>query len=656
MGVLSRFVLALFVGGVISSCRSGPGDALQTPVEGAYLNLGPEASYVGIETCGSCHREQYETFIQAEMGRSFRQGLLSNSDANFVDPEPIYDPDHDLYYLPFHRGEELFVMEYRVAGRDTLHKRVEQIDYIVGSGHHTNSHMREENGYLYQIPVTWYAQAGRWDLAPGFRGDEGKRFDRPIPEACMTCHNAMPGFVEGSENRYDYIPLGIDCERCHGPGSIHVEQKRAGHFVDVSQEIDYTIVNPAKLPPELQLNVCERCHTQGAAVYLDGMGPADFRPGMRLEDVENVFMVRFPDSTANFTMASHPVRLRASACFRGSHEAGSVYAPMTCLTCHDPHVSIKTLDEAAYNQPCRSCHTPERGLTCTEPEVVRAGATGNCVACHMPTSGTSDIPHVSITDHFIRIPDARGPVLSANEVAARRQVVRLASLIADSPTNRAVAEGFMTYYEEITNPPGLLDSAAVRLERARAEEPLQLLAPSLIRLGFLRADYAAVRTVARQIDTGALDAWSLYRVGEAFAKSAEYDAAIGYLRQAVALAPDHLRFRRQLGAANEEAGQFHAALAEYDAILAEDPTFEDAYNNRGFVRLQIGDMAAAETDFLAALRLNPDAEMALANVASLYFNTGRQAEAILYAERLVSLFPDNSRYRQFWELLNGAGR
>jgi tetratricopeptide (TPR) repeat protein len=246
-------------------------------------------------------------------------------------------------------------------------------------------------------------------------------------------------------------------------------------------------------------------------------------------------------------------------------------------------------------------------------------------------------------------------VLSADDVDARRHVVRLASLIAAAPSHRAVAEGFMTYYEEITNPPGLLDSAAVRLERARAEEPLQLLAPSLIRLAFLQEDYAAVRTVARQIDTDALDAWSLYRIGEAFAKSGEHEVAIGYLSQAVALAPDHLRFRRQLGAANGEAGQFHAALAEYDAILAEDPTFEDAYNNRGFVRVQIGDIAEAEADFLAALRLNPNAEMALANVASLYFNTGRQAEARAYAERLVALFPEDLRYRQFWVLLNGAG-
>ena len=300
--------------------------------------------------------------------------------------------------------------------------------------------------------------------------------------------------------------------------------------------------------------------------------------------------------------------------------------------------------------------------------MVHATAPTDCVACHMPTSGTWDIPHVTITDHFIRVPEGaargagasasavHGPALPAAEVEERRRMVRLASLIAANPSDREVADGFMTHYEEVTNRPGLLDSAAVRLERARAEEPLQAVAPSLIRLGFLQEDYAAVRALARQIDPSAPGAWTLYQIGEAFIRSGEYDAAIGYLRRAVDLAPYHLRFRQKLASAYGDAGQLHAAVAEYDALLAEDPTFEDAYNNRGFVHLQLGDLAAAEADFRAALQLDPDVEMALANLASLYFNTGRTAEAQPYAERLVRLAPENARYRQFLDAVNSAGR
>ncbi len=651
---LLAFGLALAGLFALGACRRGA-DAPPADAPGEYLNLGADARYVGAETCAGCHREQYDTFTRSQMGRSFRQATLANSDADWQRPRPIYNPATDLYYQPFHRGQALFVREYRLAGGDTLYQRVEQIDFIVGSGHHTNSHMREENGYVYQIPVTWYAQQGRWDLAPGFHGAAGQRFSRPITEACMTCHNALPGFVEGSENRFSHVPLGIDCERCHGPGSVHVEAKKAGQLVNTSREVDYTIVNPAKLPPDRQIDVCARCHMQGTAVYADGKGPASFRPGMRLADVENVFEVREADSTARFRMAAHPDRLAMSACFEGTRAPGSAFPPMTCITCHNPHLPVEAVN---YNATCQSCHAPQAAApACTAPEVVHAGGTGNCVGCHMPASGTWDIPHVTITDHYIRVVDraaVRPAEATADTSGARRRLVRLASLIAPAPTDRDVAEGFMGYYEEVTNRPGLLDSAAARLEKARARVPLARLAPSLIRLKFLQGDYAGVRALAPQVKAADLDAWALYRIGESFKHGQQYPRAIEYLRQAAT--PYHLRFRQQLASAYGDAGQPAAALAEYDAILGQDPTFEDAYNNRGFVRLQMGDLAGAEADFRAALGLNANAEMALANLASLYFNTGRAAQARPYAERLVQLVPSAPQYRQFLEAIRAAGR
>ena len=62
------------------------------------------------------------------------------------------------------------------------------------------------------------------------------------------------------------MPSGIDCERCHGPGSIHVKQRQNGSKVDTSKYIDYSIVNPAKLSIDEQFDVCQRCHLQGNAI------------------------------------------------------------------------------------------------------------------------------------------------------------------------------------------------------------------------------------------------------------------------------------------------------------------------------------------------------------------------------------------------------
>lgn len=647
-------LLLLTVLGLLMGCKAQPA-AVQQPSEPTYLNLSEEATYVGIEKCKTCHPTQYATYTESEMGRSFKKATLQNSAARFDDVRPVYDPHKDFYYLPFHRGENLFVKEFRLAGRDTVFQRVEQIDYIVGSGQHTNSHIMEENGYLYQVPLTWYAQDGRWDLPPGFDAGNNSRFGRPIPVQCMTCHNAMATFVPGSQNRYTAVPHGIDCERCHGPGSLHVEEKWAGIVADTANgNIDPTIVNPGKLPYQRQLDVCQRCHVQGATVFEEGKTAFDFRPGQRLADVANVYLPRYADSTESFIMASHPDRLQMSSCFQQSHVPDNGYEPITCITCHNPHVSIKSLGQDHYNQVCASCHTPEKDNLCAEDIAVRARKQDNCVACHMAVSGSSDIPHIRITDHYIRtFGRSESLFVSASHTTKEDLLVGIASLVEPNPTNRDIAEGYLANYEERANHPEFLDSAAVYLEKARGETPPLVLARSQIRLWFWQKDYEAITDLVATLNTAGIeDPWTLYRMGEAFSQTGQIEEAVDYLERAVTLSPHHLPFQNKLAGAYNDLGQYEHALSLYNAILEANPKYEDAYNDRGFTRIALGDIEGAEADFRAALALNPDIAMALGNLASLYYNTDRKAEARPYVRRLLALEPDNPNYQQFWNLVN----
>ena len=71
-----------------------------------------------------------------------------------------------------------------------------EIDYIVGSGNHTNSHIISDNGYLSQAPFTFYTQDSILDFPPGFEHRNNIRYNRKIIE-CMTCHNSFPHFILG---------------------------------------------------------------------------------------------------------------------------------------------------------------------------------------------------------------------------------------------------------------------------------------------------------------------------------------------------------------------------------------------------------------------------------------------------------------------------
>lgn len=588
------------------------------------------AGYVGIDACAGCHPTQAATFVDSQMGRSWELATPANSAADFDDPNPVYDAHNNLYYQALRQDSTLFVMEFRLNGADTVHKRVEKIDYIVGSGHHTNSHIMDVNGYLYQMPLTWYVQEGHWDLPPGFVGPSNSRFDRPIPLKCITCHNAMPKYVEGSENKYDFVPHGIDCERCHGPGSEHIEAVSSGGDVTGS------IVNPAKLPVDRQFDICQGCHLQGASVNKAGMTFADFRPGQALTDIENVFWPRYADSLRQFVMASHPDRLRQSACYQASEN-------LTCITCHDPHVRIEAMGQDHYRNVCQECHTGASELECPTPEAARGA---DCTTCHMPVSGSKDIPHITITDHFIRSPGSESTVMGSPDEGAR--LVRLASLLEQSPSLSSIAEGYLTYYETVTNHPGFLDSALVYLSQAQqyGEDVNDI----LIRTRFLQRDFEEVVRIAPNPEL-VEDAWTAYRIGESFLTVGQPHDAQNYLEIAVRLAPEHLRFMLRLASAYSQNGLQQDAIDLFDKVLSVNPKLTDAYNDRGFAYVLRGDAAPAEADFKEAIALDPDSERALANLASLYYNTGRKEEARPYVQRLLDIDSGNLQFRRLWLLV-----
>ena len=123
-----------------------------------YHNLQDSVAYMGMQTCRSCHNNIHETFIETGMGQSFDHATQEKTAATYGDHSVVYDKKSNFYYQPFFKDSILYVMEYRLEGKDTIHKRVEKISYIVGSGHHTNSHIINENGYIFQAPITFYTQ------------------------------------------------------------------------------------------------------------------------------------------------------------------------------------------------------------------------------------------------------------------------------------------------------------------------------------------------------------------------------------------------------------------------------------------------------------------------------------------------------------------
>lgn len=631
-----------------------------------YLNHSDSAKYVGMNTCKNCHQKIYNTFIETGMGKSFDLATKQKSSADFTHPM-IVDKEGNFKYKAEWRNDSLYFIEYRLDKGYTVHLRAEQVNYIIGSGQHTNSHIQNVNGYFNQMPMTYYTQKKHWDLPPGFENGFNTHFTRKIGLECMSCHNGFPDFVMGSENKYRSVPQGIDCERCHGPGSIHVQQRTTTGIVDTSKFIDYSIVNPAKLSIDLQFDICQRCHLQGNAVLKENKSFYDFKPGKKLSDYISVFLPKYKNADEDFIMASHADRLKQSACFIKSLEktnSKNALRPykdaLTCVTCHNPHVSVKQTNQNVFNDACNNCHSTngKSELKCTDKNVVAArnAKSGhapsqfkNCVNCHMPVSGSIDIPHVSVHDHYIRKP------ITKKQKEKIKTFLGLFSVNEKNPDAYTRAKAYLNQYEKFEQNTAYLDSAQGLLKDDNVIDLGKNL-HLLLQLYFSKQDYTKVlayvnkmgedkclNTLFTKQSFDNADAWACYHVGECNYYTGKYPASVKWFKQAVKLAPYNLEFRNKLGSALASTNDINSASSEYEFILKENPKHVSAYTNLGFIKLQLGFPAEALRLYTIAVKLDPDYEPLLFNLAGYYAFQKDKKQAVNYLQKILKKNPGNQK-------------
>lgn len=620
-----------------------------------YLNHSDSAKYVGIETCRQCHENIYQTFVETGMGKSIDVASKQKSSGDFKKKIDVFDSHNKLSYSPFWKGENLFIREvYRGLDQDFI--REEKVSFIIGSGQHTNSHLSMENGYVHQMPLTFYAQSKKWDLPPGFENGQNSRFSRNIGIECMSCHNSFPEKVEGSENKYTHIPNGINCERCHGPGSIHVAEKRKGIIVDTSKYIDYTIVNPAKLNIDLQFDICQRCHLQGNTVLKKGSGYFDFKPGMKLSDYMSIFLPKYQNADKDFIMASHADRLKMSRCFTesakkvNSKELKPFKNALTCITCHNPHISVRETNPDVFNQSCRNCHNANKEKHCSDSEKNLVAKNNDCSSCHMPVSGSTDIPHVTVHDHWIRKPE------KSDKNSKEKIFKGLFAINEQNPEKIYKMLAYIQQFEKFEKKQEYLDSASFWYA-ALSNETKQKELNKVIYFHFVKNEYNTLieliesnkknspQNLFNKVNQTNDDAWSSYRVAESYSAMGKENKALDFYKNAVLLAPYVLEFRNKLAVCYVKLLKLNEAENELKFILSENNKNEMALCNMGYVYELKNDLEKAEKTYIKAIKMNPVYELAWINLAGLYLKTNRKRDAKNAILQILKINPQNTMAR-----------
>lgn len=191
----------------------------------------------------------------------------------------------------------------------------------------------------------------------------------------------------------------VDCESCHGPGSLAIEgitpervadDARAGVVTACNYE---TLLDLKTMPPAAKTMICTKCHTSNATFNLHDWNAGthagydvtcsnchDIHAGPDLK-------VK-PRDTAEMCLSCHKEQ-RAQFMMPNRHPL--LEERVFCTDCHNPHGTLadKQLRETTVKETCTRCHAEKEGPFTFE----HAENTEDCTRCH--------VPHGSPNDHML---------------------------------------------------------------------------------------------------------------------------------------------------------------------------------------------------------------------------------------------------------------
>ncbi|HUJ60264.1 MAG TPA: cytochrome c3 family protein, partial [Kofleriaceae bacterium] len=345
-----RRILAI---ALVAACSGSPAPAPSAPppprAAASDSNIA-RADYVGPETCGECHAEQYGKWshslhrvMNARATPNAVIGDFAGAVVAYGGGTATFTRDRDGFAMTLARGGAS--VRYRVTR--TIGRRGLQEYVGIADG------AREE----VRLPFGWWPRRGGWFPQPYYDpwlGDEAG-FDAyaevtaPWAERCPWCHSTYPfaqriaraagprGLGHGLEQRFvgeappdperldtaQQITVGISCESCHLGGRAHVAGGAITFVPRGAPTRDGAPAMPAAFADERRDAdvvdaVCAQCHS----------GPSP----------------RLADGTA-LRNSSEAIDLAASPC-RG----------IRCTDCHDPHRADARSDEARAIAACTGCH------------------------------------------------------------------------------------------------------------------------------------------------------------------------------------------------------------------------------------------------------------------------------------------------------------
>ena len=675
---LVLFVLIVVGGYLLADYHSGaPADAMAN------------ASYVGRETCASCHQQQVDLFIGSHHDKAMDLATEETVLGDFNDSKIEH---YGITSRLFRDGDRFMV---NTEGPDGTMQDFE-VKYTFGVEPLQQYMVELDKGRVQVLRISWDTVAEKWFyLSPP---DVNDKLDPNDPlhwtgvtqnwnVSCAECHstNLEKNFdIASASWNTTWSEIDVSCEACHGPASLHNElASAASPFWDKNHGMGL-----AKLKTDRnidQIQACAPCHSRRTVTN------STFKPGCNFDDYHSLQLLSEPIYHADG-------QIRDEDYVHGSFTQSKMFHNgIKCSDCHDPH-SLKL--KHSGNNVCTSCHQHPAGKYDTEAHHHHKPGTAGamCVNCHMPATTYMAVDHRR--DHSFRVPR---PDLStslgtpnsctqchfdlepADALPKRESFAQYLDWVnaaqnGDTESkatlaqiDAAMAEACKKWYPAESSPPKTswypeLAQAQFNIRNQKpANEILKKLARDIANPAIIRA--TAADLLSRQIDSSAAEAaiellddrdvkvvvaaiatveFGLLETQNRQLYSAAPDSVSGELQKLAgalgkALAHESPRVRRESARAlaslappirndalkSDQQRLFETSIEEYRKSLMVMSDTAGAHMQIGGLYQQMGQLSQAADSFRTAIRLQPHLTGPRSNLASILENKVQSLQAQL---------------------------
>lgn len=352
------------------------------------ISFSKESSYVGSESCKSCHTSAYDDWKKSDHFLAMQPANDSTVLGDFNNTTFSADGINNSF---FRKDGKFYI---NTQGEDGLNHDYEVL-YVFGYFPLQQYLIAFPGGRLQSTRVSWDSRDKKWFHQYAGREVHHKDWlhwtgnSQNWNTMCASCHSTdLQKNYDEQADTYSttWNEINVSCESCHGPGSNHLEYIKSKQYQKGEHLKNAGFWYGRDTMPQLQLNACAACHARKSDVAPDLI---------RSDEILDDLIPQVLSSELYFADG----QIKEEDYEYGSFTQSKMFHQhVKCSSCHNPHSGKLRL---TGNNLCLSCHKPEYNTTAHhfhQPDTEAA----QCVNCHMVARTYMGNDHRR--DHSFRVP------------------------------------------------------------------------------------------------------------------------------------------------------------------------------------------------------------------------------------------------------------